>query len=74
MCYIDLASYMHETRAYFSVRNTMVRQMFVLKAAADAGAMVNEPFYLTLSFIGASDYVTRFDSATLAQQSVLLYF
>jgi hypothetical protein len=31
--------------------------------------MVNEPFYLTLSFI-RSKYVTRFDSATLAQLNI----
>ena len=34
-----------------------------------AALMVNEPFYLKLSFI-RSKYVTRFDSATLAQLNI----
>jgi hypothetical protein len=50
----------------------MVRQMFALKAALP---MVNEPFYLTLSFIRSSNnYVTRFDSATLAQLNIFTVY
>jgi hypothetical protein len=49
----------------------MVRQMFALKAALP---MVNEPFYLTLSFIRSSNYVTRFDSATLARLNIFTVY
>lgn len=49
----------------------MVRQMFALKAAL---SMVNEPFYLTLSFIRSSNYVTRFDSATLARLNIFTVY
>lgn len=51
LCYYWTLS-VHETLAYFSVRNTMVSDV----CFEGCCYMVNEPFYLTLSFIEATTW------------------